>query len=99
MEPVAAPNEAHPQSLATEEEQMSNEFDEEYPGQLDEMRRQRLIREAVRTADRIILGGSDGSVEEALYLTTMVAHAFAEKVRMSITAALLNRELKRRYEK
>lgn len=58
-----------------------------------EHERQEIIREAVNTADRIILDGSDGSIEETDWLTFRVAERFVEKVGIQLTSKLVRRDL------
>lgn len=70
---------------------------EDYPGQHDEIRREKLIKEAVEVADRILLEGSDGSVEELAYLTARVAHRWSEKVLGSTSTKLLSKDLEKRH--
>jgi hypothetical protein len=72
---------------------MNTKTDEDYPGQQDEIRRNRLIEEAVKAGDRIILGGCDGSVEETDYLTAAVALKWHEKSALTATTKLLSKIL------
>jgi len=58
-----------------------------------EYERQEIIREAVNAADRIILDGSDGSVEETDWLTSEVAKKFVEKVNIAMSAKLGKKDL------
>jgi hypothetical protein len=62
--------------------------EEDYPGQQDEIRRERIIRNAVEAADRLIMDGSNGDVEETDYLTGAVALKFVEKVQGRLQAQL-----------
>ncbi len=78
---------------------MPEDFEEGYPGQADEFRRQETIRKVVECADRIILDESDRSVEETDYLTVAVARAFVEKVYGRICSQLLREDLERRSAK
>jgi hypothetical protein len=74
----------------------ADDFEEDFSGQRDEMRRHDAIRKAVDAADKIILEASDGSVEETDFLTTSVAYEFAGKVTATIRAKMLSYELRRR---
>lgn len=58
-----------------------------------EHERRKIVDEAVSTADRIILDGSDGSVEETDWLTSEVAKRFVEKVNIAMSAKLARRDL------
>lgn len=78
---------------------MTQDFKEDYPGQADEIRRDRLVRKAIDAADGIICEGADGSVEEINFLTSRVALAFHDKVHCAITAALRAKEMKERQAK
>lgn len=69
---------------------------ENYPGESDEYKRQRIIQLAVRLADSVIMKGSDGSREETDYLTAKVAEAFNQKVLISIQSRQLAKQLKER---
>lgn len=62
----------------------------------DERRRAQLIFDAVSAADRILMGGSNGSVEELDYLTGAVAAKFVEKVFIRLQSELMRRDLQRR---
>ena len=44
-----------------------------------ELRRDQIIKEAVRTADMVLLSGADGSEEELNYLTAKVASKMLER--------------------
>jgi hypothetical protein len=56
-----------------------------------EARRNEIVKKAIEAADRIILDGSDGSVEETNFLTGEVARKFMEKALMPF-----NREISRK---
>lgn len=56
-------------------------------------RREMIIREAVRVADRVIMDGSDGSVEETDYLTAGVARIFVEKALDRFRSQMLKKDL------
>lgn len=58
-----------------------------------EYERQQIIQKAVDSADRIILDGSDGSVEETDWLTSEVAKRFVGKVGISIASKLMRKDL------
>jgi hypothetical protein len=58
-----------------------------------EIRRQRIIDDAVMAADRIILEGSDGSVEETDFLTAKIAQRFVEKALMPFSREMLKKEV------
>ncbi len=58
-----------------------------------EYERQQIVQRAVEAADRIILDGSDGSVEETNWLTAEVAGKFNEKVHIVFQSALLRSDL------
>jgi len=55
--------------------------------------RQQIIPKAVEAADRIILDGSDGSVEETDWFTSEVAKKFVEKVGIAMSAKLTHKDL------
>lgn len=57
-----------------------------------EYERQRIVQGAVEAANRIIMDGSDGSVEETDWLTSQVAKRFVEKVDMALNAKLTRRD-------
>lgn len=73
--------------------------DEDYPGQKDEIRRERLIKMAVEAGDRILMQGSDGSAEELEYMTAAVAKAWTEKCFGSTMSRLLSRDIQERQRK
>lgn len=56
-------------------------------------RREMIIREAVRVADRVIMDGSDGSVEETNFLTAGIAEAFMKKALIPFTTQMLKKDL------
>lgn len=58
-----------------------------------EYERQQIIDNAVQAADRIIMDGSDGSVEETNRLTSKVAKRFVEKVDIALSSALMRKDL------
>jgi hypothetical protein len=58
-----------------------------------EMERAQLVNQAVEAADRIIMDGTDGSVEETDYLTSEVSKRFVEKVHISVSSKLMRRDL------
>jgi hypothetical protein len=58
-----------------------------------EVRRQTIIERAVEAADRIIMDGSDGTVEETNFLTARVAHAYMEKALNPHNMALVKKDL------
>lgn len=58
-----------------------------------ERERDDIIRRAVEAADRIIIDGSDGSVEETDFLTVRVAQVFLTKVNTSLTNKLLKKDM------
>lgn len=70
--------------------------EEDYPGQANNSRRHRIIREAVEAADRIIIDGSNGDVEETDYLTGKVALEFFQKVDSRLSSTLLRHDMQRR---
>jgi len=55
-------------------------------------RRSEIIEEAVEAADRIILDGSDGSVEETDFLTAEVARKFMEKAFHAFSREILRKD-------
>ena len=65
------------------------DYDEDYIGQANEIRRNIIIKEAVRVADEIILEYSDGSCEETDYLTSAIAQEFIKKAHIANTGRLL----------
>jgi len=58
-----------------------------------ERERNEIIRKAVEAADRIILDGSDGSVEETNYLTAEVARRMLEKSLYPFNTEMLRKDL------
>jgi len=58
-----------------------------------ERERHEIIQKAVEAADRIILDGSDGSVEETDWLTSEVAKVFVGKVNIALMCKLLRKDL------
>ncbi|MDP2917093.1 MAG: hypothetical protein Q8O16_04095 [Dehalococcoidia bacterium] len=58
-----------------------------------EYERRKIVEKAVEAADRIILDGSDGTVEETNWLTAEVARKFNEKVNHAFQTALLKKDL------
>jgi len=60
---------------------------------LRQFHRHRVIRKAVEAADRIILHGSDGSVEETNYLTAEVARGMVEKALHPFNTEMLKKDL------
>ena len=58
-----------------------------------EYEREEIVRKAIQAADRIILDGSDGSLEETDWLTSEVASAFNEKVHIRLSGILLRKDL------
>jgi hypothetical protein len=58
-----------------------------------ERERKEIVRRAVDAADRIILDGSDGSVEETNWLTSQVARRFVAKVDIACSIALQHLDL------
>ena len=55
-------------------------------------RRNEIIENAVQAADRIILDGSDGSVEETDYLTAELARRFMEKALHAFEREILRKD-------
>jgi len=58
-----------------------------------ERERREIIKEAIEAADRIILDGSDGSVEETNWLTAEVAKGFNDKINIAAQSALRRKDL------
>jgi phosphoheptose isomerase len=58
-----------------------------------ERERNEIVKRAVEAADRIIMDGSDGSVEETDHLTSEVAQRFNEKVNQSVYAKLARKDM------
>lgn len=71
---------------------------DDFPGQTDEYRWQLIVEAAVEAADRIIMEGSDGSVEETDFLTATVALRFDQKVHQAVQSKLLKAKLMARAE-
>lgn len=69
---------------------------EEYPGQKDQARRDKIVELVVDLADRVIMEGSSGETEETDYLTARVASRFVEKVQGRAWAQLARADLERR---
>lgn len=70
----------------------AEQIEENFPGERDDYRRQRIVKLAVQTADSIIMA-SPGSTEELDFLTAEVAEAFLQKVSASIRSKLQRKEL------
>jgi len=70
---------------------------EDYPGQLNERRRNDAVKDAVAAADIIILNTSDGSVEETDYLTARVAEEFVRKALGPFSSTMLRKDLENRH--
>lgn len=66
---------------------------EDYPGQIDEMRRHAIVQMAQEAADEIIMEGSDGSVEETDYLTSAVAQVMNNRVHQANVGRLLRKQI------
>lgn len=73
--------------------------EEDYPGQVDEHRRQLILEAAVAAADEIIIQGANATEEEIDFLTSLVAQKFAEKVHCSLTARLLRKQLEQQAQR
>jgi len=58
-----------------------------------EYERQELIRRAVEAADRIIVDGSDGTVEETNFLTASVAEKLMNRALLPFHSDMLRRDL------
>ena len=58
-----------------------------------EYERHQIIDKAVQAADRIIMDGSDGSVEETNWLTSEVAKRFVDKVGIALTSELMRKDM------
>jgi hypothetical protein len=84
--------------LEVEKPVTEEDFEEDFPGQRDEMRLHDAIEKAVDAADKIILEASDGSVEETDYLTVSLADAFVEKVAATLRSKLRKYDMHRRHE-
>jgi hypothetical protein len=65
--------------------------------QEEDMRRQHIIQNAVEAADRIIMDGSNGDVEETDYLTGEVANQFVQKVTGRLQSILLRYDIEKRH--
>jgi hypothetical protein len=61
--------------------------------QISQHRREMIIREAVRLADRVIMESSDGSLEELNFLTASVAKVFIEKALQPFQTQMLKKDL------
>ena len=77
----------------------AKDIEEDYPGQINEYRRQLIVEAAMEAADEMIMECSDGSVEETDYLTSVVAVKWAEKVRCAVTSKLLRSQLMKEIKK
>ena len=58
-----------------------------------EYERHQIIKKAVEAADRIILDGSDGSIEETDFLTSEVARKFIEKALLPFNTDMTRKDL------
>jgi len=54
---------------------------------------QRVVEEALQAADKIILGGSDGSNEETDFLTAQVAQKMMERALHPFDREMLKKDL------
>lgn len=68
-------------------------MDQEESWQAREMRRDQIIKDAVHSADLILINGTDGSEEELNYLTARVASKFVEKALYPFQSALMKKEM------
>jgi|GEM_PF-2251408 len=59
----------------------------------DDYRRQEVIRKAKEAADRIILDGSNGSIEETNYLTAVFAEEMVKTALCPFHAAILKKDM------
>jgi hypothetical protein len=88
----------HLSDLKLQLQAIEKDFNEDFPGQFNEIRRDLIINQAVQAADEILTELADGSVEELDYLTGQVAYQFAEKVRTGLSCRLLREDMNRRIE-
>lgn len=58
-----------------------------------EYERQAIVKKALEAADRIILDGSDGSCEEANFLTAKVARGMMERALLPFNQDILKKDL------
>lgn len=61
--------------------------------QIREMRREKILKEALRQADLVIMEGSDGSEEELNYLTARLAKQFMEKAFYPFQSELMKKDM------
>lgn len=65
--------------------------------QAEEAREQAVVEAADRAADRIIMEGSDGSVEMTNYLTSQVALRMMGRALQPFSAAILRKQIAERH--
>ena len=82
------------------ERQLSSltDYDENFPGERNEIRRDLIVKAATYAADEILYHAGDGSVEESDYLLSAVADNFSQRVHSLITGKLNRKNLMDRME-
>jgi hypothetical protein len=83
----------HLARLKSELQELEKNFEPDYPGQLDEIRRNLIVQRAVESADEILCELSDGSAEELDYLTMRFGFRFSEKIQTTLGSKLLAHDL------
>ncbi len=68
-------------------------LEEDYPGQLKESRRYKILERAVDLADGILVDYSDGEVEELDWLTARVAESFLSRVVVRLQSSMLRKDM------
>jgi hypothetical protein len=76
-------------------EEMERMSEQDAPFDKATARRELLIQIAVEAADSILMGFSDGSIEELNYLTKEMASKFAERAEAQANRAAMLRKLER----
>lgn len=73
-------------------------LEEDFPDQLKESRRYKILERAVDLADGILVDYSDGEIEELDWLTARIAERFLEKVVHRFSSCLLRKDLEARQK-
>ena len=71
--------------------------EEDYPGQMNEYRRQKVVEAAMSAIHHILDEGSDGSVEEADFLYSVLAVKLIESNHGRVQSRMLRHDLEQRH--
>lgn len=75
---------------------VEGEFQEDYPAQIHEFRRQQIVRGCEDAVSRISGDLCDGSVEERDYIDAALARAFVKRVVGQVATRMLKADLEKR---